>query len=135
VTDGPIRLAYGRHGSFYLDAKLVAEWKAIHPRHRRHLLKHMDTYSELGPDSLNKKQYRHEGRHKSGGKDSREYHVYAFKSDQHRLYGARIKFSVGQPPSNVEAFLITAYDQKKQMKADPEVLTATARRLRVLDKG
>lgn len=141
MTDGPILLTTGSFGAVYLDRRLKDAWLEIDARHRRHLTRYMKCYSEQGPKTLNKQQFRSEGRHSGGRKDGHEYHISAFKSGQNRLYGSHISFKLDSDET-VTGFVISSGfvvasidDQKKQQKADQNLLKSAAKRLAVLDEG
>jgi len=75
----------------------------------------------LSHQRLTKRQFNSEGRHPVEGK---QILLMAFKAGMFRFYGSI--FEIG----GVETFVIVNVDQKKQNKADPNVLATSAKRVR-----
>lgn len=75
----------------------------------------------LSRERLTKRQFNSEGRHSVDGKTIL---LMAFKGGMFRFYGSIIELD------GVETFIVVRVEKKKQNKADPSVLDASAKQFR-----
>jgi|GEM_PF-3096417 len=99
-----------------------SDWDAVEPRWKAKLLHLFEKYGEPA-NRLPPEQFKSEKRHSSGGRESKEIQVWAFKAFQQRLYGATVEID------GVPTFVCAAYDKKKSNRANSSLLKSVARKL------
>ena len=116
LRDGYVKIADGAHCQVWMHAKALEEFKSAPGNDRARAEKFIDHLSEHGPDLLNDKQFKQEGRYPS---ESGKTVVCAVKSYQLRVYGGWLD----GPP---RIFLCPEVAIKKADKADQKQLKRVA---------
>ena len=92
-------------------------------RWRSKLERHFRNFGIPGT-TMPKEHFNSEGRHPTGGKQSKEVQVCAFKAFQHRIYGVVVGIK------NVETFVgLKIVEDKKRDRADQELLKRIAQNI------
>ena len=97
--------------------------RSVEERYRKRLERHFRNYGIPGT-TMPQEHFKSEGRFPTGGKPSRNVHVFVFKAYQCRIYGVTV------PLTGIETFVGMEIVNKKEDDADQALLLRIARNSR-----
>jgi len=97
------------------------EYQRLDSKWTGRLKRHFENFGRPGT-TMPREHFNSEGRYPTGGKQSREVMIYAFKAFQCRIYGPMV------PIKGFPTFVGFEFDMKKTDRADQALLRRVARR-------
>ena len=91
LKDGYKKVANGPYCEIWMSNDALKIYLKAPASDRARAERIMETLCNEGPQDLIKTQFNSEGRHPTGGKNSKELAVFAIKSHQLRVYGGWVK--------------------------------------------